>query len=176
MLTTAERKSRFDLEKQIKQGRIHGRTVADGLAGAVMPKTARNSKMFQDQPTDRPTDTVRCRVACLRLKRRSQVFQSFAPFPSAAASWSRKDKEKKTWPDTRQDSCGQLGRGRLSDCPIVAIQKYLGRADRPTDRPTDQLTNTARSRVTCPHIKLDSVGGRGEEKRLSRGSEGRRRA
>ena len=39
-----------------QQGRINGRTVADGLAGAVMPKTARNLKRLRDRPTYRPTD------------------------------------------------------------------------------------------------------------------------
>ena len=39
----------------LEQGRIHGRTVADGLAGAVMQKTARNLKRLRDLPTYRPT-------------------------------------------------------------------------------------------------------------------------
>ena len=42
-----------------EQGRIHGRTVADGWAGAV-------KKCYG--PTDRPTDTARCRVAFSRLQ------------------------------------------------------------------------------------------------------------
>ena len=42
-------------EDEEKQGRIHGRTVADGLAGAVMQKTARNLKRLRDRPTDLPT-------------------------------------------------------------------------------------------------------------------------
>ena len=36
---------RSELHVYRKQGRIHGNPVADGLAGAVMRKTARNSKM-----------------------------------------------------------------------------------------------------------------------------------
>ena len=41
-----------------KQGRIHGRTVADGWAGAVMQKPLERSKFnnIWDVPTDVPTD------------------------------------------------------------------------------------------------------------------------
>ena len=49
-----------------KQGQIHGNPVGDGWAGAVMQKPLGIQKC--DGPTDRPTDTARCRVACLRLK------------------------------------------------------------------------------------------------------------
>ena len=53
-----------------KQGRIHGRTVADGWAGAVMQKPLAIQKCDVPtyRPTYRPTDTARCRVACPRLK------------------------------------------------------------------------------------------------------------
>ena len=46
-----------------EQGRIHGRTVADSWAGAVMRKPLRNQKC------DGPTDVARCKVACPRLKK-----------------------------------------------------------------------------------------------------------
>ena len=49
-----------------KQGRIHGNTVADGWAGAVMRKPLGIKKC--DLPTDLPTDTARYRVACPRLE------------------------------------------------------------------------------------------------------------
>ena len=61
-----------------KQGRIHGKTVADGWAGAVMqkPLAIQKSLLLTYRPTDiptyrltdLPTDTARCRVACPRLK------------------------------------------------------------------------------------------------------------
>ena len=38
-----------------KQGRIHGNPVADGWAGAVMRKTARNFRNISYRPTGRPT-------------------------------------------------------------------------------------------------------------------------
>ena len=52
-----------------KQGRIHGNPVADGWAGAVMQKPFGIQKCDgpMDRPTYQPTDTARCRVACLRL-------------------------------------------------------------------------------------------------------------
>ena len=59
------------MRRRILQGRIHGRTVADGWAGAVMQKPLAIQNMFRnvtDGRTDRPTDTARCRVACPRLK------------------------------------------------------------------------------------------------------------
>ena len=49
-----------------KQGRIHGNTVADGLAGAV----SKNHSQFRNvtyRRTDGPTDTASCRVACLHI-------------------------------------------------------------------------------------------------------------
>ena len=58
----------------LKQGRIHGNAVADGWAGAVMQKPLGIQKcdgrtyLPTNIPTDRPTDTARCRVACPRLK------------------------------------------------------------------------------------------------------------
>ena len=56
-----------------EQGRIHGRTVADGWAGAV-------KKCYG--PTDRPTDTARCRVACPRLKSKlGYMFTLVTPLP-----------------------------------------------------------------------------------------------
>ena len=54
----------------IKQGRVHGKTVADGWAGAVMQKTLVIQKYLL-RPyglTDLRTDTAMCRVACPRLK------------------------------------------------------------------------------------------------------------
>ena len=53
-----------------KQGRKHGNSVADGWAGAVMQKPIAIQKCdgLTDRLTDGPTDTVRCRVACPRLK------------------------------------------------------------------------------------------------------------
>ena len=51
----------------MKQGRIHGNPVADGWAGAVMRKPLGIQKC--DGPTNRPTNTARCGVACLRLKK-----------------------------------------------------------------------------------------------------------
>ena len=53
-----------------KQGRIHGNSVADGWAGAVMQKPLRIQKCDGRtyRHTDIPTDTARCRVACPRLK------------------------------------------------------------------------------------------------------------
>ena len=40
-----------------KQGRIHGNTVADGWAGAVVQKPLRIQKCYgTDGPTDGPTD------------------------------------------------------------------------------------------------------------------------
>ena len=50
-----------------KQGRIHGNSVADGRAGAVMGIQKWNSKML-DRLTNLPTDMARCRVACPRPK------------------------------------------------------------------------------------------------------------
>ena len=58
----------------MKHGRIHGRTVVDGWAGAVTQKPLGNQKSDRrtdgrtDGPTDLPTDTARCRVACPRLE------------------------------------------------------------------------------------------------------------
>ena len=58
----------------MKQGRIHGNTVADGWAGAVVQKPLGIQKCDgptdgpTDGRTDLPTDTARCRVACPRLK------------------------------------------------------------------------------------------------------------
>ena len=49
-----------------KQGRIHGNTVADGWAGAVVRKPLGIQKC--DLPTFLPTDTASSRVACPRLK------------------------------------------------------------------------------------------------------------
>ena len=49
-----------------EQGRIHGNPVADSRAGAVVRKLFGIQKVTL--PTDRPTDTARCRVACPRLK------------------------------------------------------------------------------------------------------------
>ena len=53
-----------------KQGRIHGNPVVDGWAGAVMRKLLGIQKCdgWTYRPTDLPTDTARCRVACPRLK------------------------------------------------------------------------------------------------------------
>ena len=53
-----------------KQGRIHGKTVADGWAGAVMQKPLEIQKYLLR--TDLPTDRPRCRVACPRLKRKEK--------------------------------------------------------------------------------------------------------
>ena len=39
-----------------KQGRIHGKPVADGWAGAVMQKPSEIKKNVTDGWTDRPTD------------------------------------------------------------------------------------------------------------------------
>ena len=50
-----------------KQGRIHGKTVADGWAGAIMKKSLaiQNYLLPTDVPTYRPTrQGVDCRVAC----------------------------------------------------------------------------------------------------------------
>ena len=61
-----------------EQGRIHGNPVADGWAGAVMQKLPGIQKcdgrtdLPTYQPTDLPTDTARCRVACLRLKNKNK--------------------------------------------------------------------------------------------------------
>ena len=53
-----------------KQGRIHGNPVTDGWAGAVTQKPLGIQKCdgLTDRPSDLPTDTARCRVACPRLK------------------------------------------------------------------------------------------------------------
>ena len=55
---------------RLKQGRIHGNPVADGRAGAEMQKPLGIQKCDgrTDGPTDLPTNTARCRVACPRLK------------------------------------------------------------------------------------------------------------
>ena len=66
-----ERKKDKKMNERMKeQGRIHGNTVADGWAGAVMQKPLAIQKCDgrMDVPTDRPTDTAKCRVACPRLK------------------------------------------------------------------------------------------------------------
>ena len=65
----------FKIELQErKQGRIHGTPVADGWAGAIMPKPLANQKRDvtdrpTDRPTNRPTDTASSRVAGPRLKK-----------------------------------------------------------------------------------------------------------
>ena len=51
----------------MKQDRIHGTSVADGWAGAVMQKPLAIQKC--DRRTDGRTDTARCRVARPRLKK-----------------------------------------------------------------------------------------------------------
>ena len=51
--------------KLLKLGRIHGKIVADGWAGAVMLKPLAIQKGYT---TYGPTDTARCRVACPQLK------------------------------------------------------------------------------------------------------------
>ena len=68
MITNASIKKKHFSD--MKQGRIHGRTVADGWAGAVMQKPLAIQKCdgWTDGPTDGRTDTARCRVACPRLK------------------------------------------------------------------------------------------------------------
>ena len=59
-----------------KQGRIHGNPVADGWAGAVIQRPIASLEIFvTDGRTDGPTDTVRCRVACPRLKREWNVLE-----------------------------------------------------------------------------------------------------
>ena len=66
-----EEKKEDEKKKEIgEQGRIHGNSVADGWAGAVM----RNPLAIQkcDGRTEGPTDTARCRVACPRLKRKEK--------------------------------------------------------------------------------------------------------
>ena len=50
----------------VQKCRLHGNIVVDGWAGAIMRKPLGIQKC--DRPTDVPTDTARCRVACLRLK------------------------------------------------------------------------------------------------------------
>ena len=54
-------------ERMKEQGRIHGNTVADGLAGAVMQKPPGIKKC--DGRAYRPIDMARCRVARPRLKK-----------------------------------------------------------------------------------------------------------
>ena len=55
-----------------------------------------------------------------------------------------------TRPDTRQDSRGQLGRGRNA---ITAWNSTKFVTDPRTDGPTDRPTDTARCRVACPRHK-----------------------
>ena len=57
-------------KNKTKQGRIHGKTVADGWEGAVIQKLLVIQKSLGqiDGWTDGRTDTARCRVACPRLK------------------------------------------------------------------------------------------------------------
>ena len=50
-----------------KQSQIHGNSVADGWAGAVMQKPHGIKNV-----TDGRTDTTSCRVACPRLKRKEK--------------------------------------------------------------------------------------------------------
>ena len=68
-----ERKKDKKMNERMKeQGRIHGNTVADGWAGAVVRKPLGIQKCYgTNGPTDGPTDTARCRVACPRLKTKS---------------------------------------------------------------------------------------------------------
>ena len=51
----------------LKQGRIHGNTVADGWAGAVVQKLLEIQKCYG-------TDTAKCIVACPRLKKTKKSF------------------------------------------------------------------------------------------------------
>ena len=60
-------KMKNEKNRQREQGRIHGNSVADGWAGAVMRKPLEVQKC--DGRTDLPTDTARCRLACPRLKK-----------------------------------------------------------------------------------------------------------
>ena len=55
-----------------KQGRIHGDTVADGWAGAVVRKPL---GCVTYRLSDRPTDTASSRVACPRPKEKKQKKQ-----------------------------------------------------------------------------------------------------
>ena len=62
-----ERKKDKKMNERMKeQGRIHGNTVADGWAGAVMQKPLAIQNC--GGRTDRPTDMASCRVECSRQK------------------------------------------------------------------------------------------------------------
>ena len=50
-----EKKSKEKRKRNEKQGRIHGKTVADGWAGAVMQQSL---AIIWDEPTDYRTDRL----------------------------------------------------------------------------------------------------------------------